>query len=260
LIIQPFNQKKKMNKKIAIIFTALILSLTIHAKDYKASLFGIKSDGVTLNTASIQYAIDHISANGGGQLNFYVGRYLTGSFQLKPNVTIQLHEGAILVAFQSAYDYLSLNGTPALILADSVENIGITGKGVIEGHGQGVLKSISTQVEKGFLKESDLQTRPALIHFNGCNNVKLEGIILRDACGDAQVYTDCKDITVNNITVESKALPGSKGMVISGCDGVTLGDSYFDTSGSELVSDKPSKRVTVRQSINAAGKKLQFRK
>jgi hypothetical protein len=49
-------------------------------------------------------------------------------------------------------------------------------------------------------------------------------------------------------------------MVISGCDGVTLGDSYFDTSGSELVSDKPSKRVTVRQSINAAGKKLQFRK
>ena len=140
-----------MSKKIVITCVALILTLSMFAKDYKASLFDIKSDGVTLNTASIQYAIDYISANGGGQLNFYVGRYLTGSFHLKPNVTIQLHEGAVLVAFQSIYDYVSVNNTQALILADNVENIGITGKGVIEGHGQGVLKSITDQVEKGHL-------------------------------------------------------------------------------------------------------------
>ncbi|WP_197901584.1 hypothetical protein [Rhodocytophaga rosea] len=35
------------------------------AKDYPASLFGISSDGLTLNTRSIQAAIDYIHTNGG---------------------------------------------------------------------------------------------------------------------------------------------------------------------------------------------------
>lgn len=50
-------------------------------------MFGIKSDGVTLNTRSIQRAVDYISEQGGGRLIFYVGRYLTGSIELKSNVT-----------------------------------------------------------------------------------------------------------------------------------------------------------------------------
>ncbi len=67
------------------------------AKDYTASLFGIYSDGVTLSTRSIQYAIDYIHKNGGGRLVFYVRRYLTGSIHLKSNVTLQLEEGAVLL-------------------------------------------------------------------------------------------------------------------------------------------------------------------
>ena len=47
-------------------------ALVVHAKDYRASLFGIYSDGVTLNTRSIQYAIDYIHQNGGGRLVFFV--------------------------------------------------------------------------------------------------------------------------------------------------------------------------------------------
>ena len=41
------------------------------------TLFGIKSDGVTMNTRSIQRAIDYIAQQGGGRLVFTVGRYLT---------------------------------------------------------------------------------------------------------------------------------------------------------------------------------------
>ncbi len=93
-----------MIKHIYITIIALFFAVGLHAEDYKASMFDIKSDGVTSNTESIQYAIDFISENGGGQLNFYVGRYLTGSIHLKPNVTIQLHEGAILVAKESVYE------------------------------------------------------------------------------------------------------------------------------------------------------------
>jgi polygalacturonase len=253
--IQPYK-REKMSKKIIITCTALILSLSTFAKDYNASFFGIKSDGVTLNTASIQYAIDYISKNGGGQLNFYVGRYLTGSFHLKPNVTIKLYEGAVLVAFQSIYDYFYINNTPALILAENVENIGIIGKGVIEGNGQSVLNSLTEQVEKGFLPASELQNKPALIYFNGCSNVKLEGIILRNACGDTQNYSDCKGVNISNVTIESKAVSGSRGVVITNCQGVNLEKSYIDTDGKEVNIDRASKSVSVKETINPKGKKL----
>jgi len=246
-----------MSKKICISCALLILSLNISAKDYKASLFDIKSDGITLNTESIQYAIDYISENGGGQLVFYVGRYLTGSFHLKSNVTIQLHEGAVLVAFQSIYDYFELNGTKALILGDQIENTGIIGKGVIEGYGNGLLKSITDQVRKGYLNESALHTKPALIHFSRCSNVTLDGITLSNACGDVQVYNECNNLNINNITVKSHATPNSKGIVISNCNGATLSHSYFDTTGSELSSDKTSIHISVKETINSKGIKLQ---
>lgn len=246
--------------KIHIISILLIFSLSISAKDYKASLFGVKSDGVTLNTGSIQYAIDFISKNGGGRLVFYVGRYLTGSFYLKPNVTIQLEEGAVLVAFHSVYDYFDLNGNKAVILADNIENIGISGKGVIEGNGNAVLKSIREQMKKGYLEESEAQAKPALINFNECTNVTLDGIILRDACGDVQVYSGCKNVQINNITVESTSLPDSKGIVISGCNGFTLSDSYFETSGTELSSNDISKNVSVNGTVNSKGKKIKAAK
>ncbi|MCY1718751.1 glycosyl hydrolase family 28 protein [Prolixibacteraceae bacterium Z1-6] len=242
--------------KLFIFSLFFILTLNLSAKDYKASLFGVKSDGVTLNTGSIQYAIDYISENGGGRLIFYVGRYLTGSFYLKPNVTIQLEEGAVLVGFHSVYDYFKLNDTNALILADKAENIGITGKGVIEGNGKAVLKSIKEQIQKGYLEENETQAKPALIYFDGCKNVTLNGVIMRNACSDVQVYTGCSNLKINKITVKSSVLPESKGLVLSDCDGFSLSDSFFEASGEELSSAGNSKNVSVTNTINSKGNKL----
>ena len=79
------------------------------AKDYPASLFGINSDGVTLNTRSIQFAIDYIQQQGGGRLVFDVGRYLSGSIHLKSNVTIHLLEGSVLLGTLNPLDYDRVN-------------------------------------------------------------------------------------------------------------------------------------------------------
>ena len=105
------------------------------AKDYPASLFGIYSDGVTLNTRSIQFAIDYIHQQGGGRLVFDVGRYLTGSIHLKSNVTLHLMEGAVLLGALNPLDY-DRKGFTALIFAHDQQNIAITGKGVIDGQGR----------------------------------------------------------------------------------------------------------------------------
>ena len=88
---------------------------------YKASLFGCKSNGTTLNTTSIQRAIDHIANQGGGTLVFEVGRYLTGSIHLRQGVNIQLNEGAILVASPNIHDYDTVDGKPTLIIIENGE-------------------------------------------------------------------------------------------------------------------------------------------
>src|ERR1700751_6156205 len=104
-------------KKYFIAVTLCLQFVQGFAKDYPASLFGIYSDGVTLNTRSIQFAIDYIHKEGGGRLVFDVGRFRTGSIHLKSNVTLHLLEGAVIVGSLNPFDYDSLRFT-ALILSD----------------------------------------------------------------------------------------------------------------------------------------------
>ena len=68
--------------------------LHLSAKDYYATDFGVKADGKTLNTSSIQKGIDFVNAQGGGRLVFTAGNYQTGTIYLKSNVTLHLEEGA----------------------------------------------------------------------------------------------------------------------------------------------------------------------
>src|SRR6185295_19933591 len=112
------------------------------AKDYPASYFGIYSDGVTLNTRSIQFAIDYIHKEGGGRLVFDVGRFLTGSIHLRSNVALHLLEGAVLVGSLNPLDY-DRQGFTALVLSDSQQNIAITGNGVIDGQGRQVARNVT---------------------------------------------------------------------------------------------------------------------
>ena len=114
-------------KKILLSLLVLFAGVAAFAQtDQTATVWGVRSDGVTDNTGSIQRAIDYISAHGGGTLHFYVGRYLTGAIQLKSNVTIHLAEAAVLVGSTNIYDY---KGAPALIWADGAENVAVTGLG-----------------------------------------------------------------------------------------------------------------------------------
>jgi polygalacturonase len=94
--------------KAKFILPAFLFLLTLHlsAKEYKISDFGAKADGITLNTCTIQKAINYISENGGGRLVFEAGNYVTGSIYVKSNVTIQLDYGATLLGSTNPFDYV----------------------------------------------------------------------------------------------------------------------------------------------------------
>lgn len=214
----------------------LLMSITLSAKDYNASLFGIKSNGTTLNTTSIQKAIDYIHENGGGRLVFYVGRYLTGTIHIKSDVTLQLEEGAILVGSVNPFDYEHIGNWTALIFAHDQQNIGITGKGVINGQGFIVATNLVALIHNGIIKDPLRNDRPwegirpQNIYFKGCRNILIKGITLKDPASWNQQYDQCKKVTIDDITVDSKSYWNNDGIDIVDCDSVIVKNSYFDAA------------------------------
>ncbi|HMG67976.1 MAG TPA: glycosyl hydrolase family 28 protein [Chitinophagaceae bacterium] len=240
--------------------------LQAYAKDYPASLFGINSDGVTLNTRSIQFAIDYVNQQGGGRLVFDVGRFLTGSIHLKSNVTILLKEGAVLLGVLNPLDY-ERDGFTALVLARDQQNIAITGAGIIDGQGRQVANNVSSLVHKGLIKDAfrndrpEVEIRPMLIYFRNCSNVLIKGITLRNGAAWIQTYDQCKKLNIDSLTVDSRAFWNNDGMDIVDCDSVSISNSYIDADddGICLKSHDPKmvcqniliRNCTIRSSASA---------
>ena len=253
-------------------FLSLLISsqcLQSSAKDYPASLFGINSDGVTLNTRSIQFAIDYIHEQGGGRLVFDVGRFLSGSIQLKSNVTIHLLEGAVLLGTLNPLDY-DREGLTAFILCHDQQNIAITGKGVIDGQGREVARNVVELVHKGLIKDAfrndrpEVPIRPMLIYFRSCKNIFIGGVTMRNAAAWVQTYDQCKNLHVDSITVDSRAFWNNDGIDIVDCDSVAITNSYIDSDddGVCLKSHDPNaicQNILVRNcSIRSSANGIKF--
>jgi len=235
-------------KKYFLIFGACSQFLQASAKDYPVSLFGINSDGATLNTRSIQFAIDYIHDQGGGRLVFDVGRFLTGSIHLKSDVTLHLLEGAVLLGVLNPLDY-DRNGFTALILSDNQQNIAITGKGVIDGQGRQVANNVAALVHKGLIKDlfrndrPEVEIRPMIIYFRSCRDISIKGVTIRNAAAWVQTYDQCKNLRVDSVTVDSRAFWNNDGIDIVDCDTVTIANSYIDAADDAvcLKSHDPNK-------------------
>jgi hypothetical protein len=241
-------------------------SMLLAARDYPASLFGIRGDGVTLNTRSIQFAIDYISQDGGGRLIFHVGRYLTGSIHLKSNITLQLEEGAVLVGSLNPFDYDKKLAT-ALIFAYDQHDVAITGKGVIDGQGRALAANVTANVHKGLVKDPFRNDRPEvdiramIINFRNCHNVLLRGVTVRNSASWVETYDQCTNLRLDSIYVDSKAFWNNDGIDIVDCDSVAVTNSYIDADddgiclkshdASKFCSNVLIRNCTIRSSANA---------
>ena len=197
---------------------------------------------------------------------FDVGRFLTGSIHLKSNTTLHLLEGAVLLGVLNPLDYDRKIYT-ALILAHDQKNIAITGKGVIDGQGRQVVRNVVELVHKGLIKDlfrndrPEVEIRPKLIYFRSCDSVRISGVTMRNAAAWVQTYDQCKNLTIDSITVDSRAFWNNDGIDIVDCDGVTISNCYIDSAddGICLKSHDPKmvcqdiviRNCTIRSSANA---------
>ncbi len=117
---------------------------TFKKDTFNIKKFGAIADGMTLNTVSINSAIDACNKNGGGTVLVPNGFWLTGPIVIKSNVDLHISRGAVL-QFTSDFDQYPLvegnfEGVPAFrnqspLSATNAENIAVTGDGVIDGNG-----------------------------------------------------------------------------------------------------------------------------
>lgn len=105
--------------------------------------FGAKGDGVYDNTTAFKNAMLSLSEQGGGKLLVPAGKYLTGPIHFKSNIELNLSQGAELLfktnpaaympLVKTSYEGIELYNFSPLIYAYKVENIAITGNGILNG-------------------------------------------------------------------------------------------------------------------------------
>src|SRR5271154_6891571 len=112
--------------------------------------FGAVGDGKTLDTPAIVKSIRAASAAGGGRVVFAPGVYLSGTFELLSNITLDLQANAVILGSSNLADYGAIsdfgfskaygeNSTGegnlvGIIVARNAENIAIVGQGAVDGN------------------------------------------------------------------------------------------------------------------------------
>jgi len=220
--------------------------------DYKA-----KGDGITLNTKSIQAAIDACSKSGGGTVWFPAGRYVSGTIYLRSHVTLFLDAGAVLEGSKNLEDYpvtiskvrsYSDNYTnKSLIYAEGEENISITGKGMIDGNGAS-FKVENMDNDEGLRKKDEFyfyKSRPYLIRMINCRNILLRDVTIINSPMWVQHYLLCEDVNIDGINVSSRVNHNNDGIDIDGCSRVRISNCDI-VSGDDAIVLKSTQNVPCR--------------
>ncbi|MDT0686985.1 glycoside hydrolase family 28 protein [Autumnicola psychrophila] len=137
--------------------------------DYDVNIldFGAVGNGLHKNTEAFKKAIIDVAKNGGGKIIVPRGMWLTGPIHFRSNINLHLEDGAFIIFSKDFDDYklvkTSFEGLNTVrnespINALEVENIAITGQGVIDGNGgawRPVKKGKMTSSQWNNLVESD---------------------------------------------------------------------------------------------------------
>lgn len=167
----------------------------IAKKQFLVNTYGALGDSITLNTNSIQQAIDACAEEGGGTVIFKPGKYLTGAIFLKSGVCLKLDEGVELLGSQNLKDYpiidtrvagIEMKWPAALVNIIGQKKASITGKGIINGQGKpfwDAYWSLRKEYEPKGLRwvvDYDAQ-RPRTLLVDHCEDIVIKDLTFKEA-------------------------------------------------------------------------------
>jgi polygalacturonase len=227
--------------------------------------FGAKGDGTHNETAAIQRAIEACAAQGGGNVRFPKGTYLSGSIRLESNITLVLEQGADLLGSSDVGLYTSVgrsaeNRSTSLIWAIGARNIGITGPGLIDGHGRAFMSTQkphsglpfydpkrTRQGAEAFARYEEnregpveMRERPGvLVLFIECENVELREFNVVDAPNWCIHLACCRYAVISGLNIRNSLLvPNADAIDISNSQDVRISDVYLE-AGDDGIAISP---------------------
>lgn len=240
--------------------------------------YGAIADGKTINTASIQNAIDACSEEGGGTVVIGDGTYVSGTILMKSNVTLHVAEGAVLLASTNPNDFVPIDPFidatgqyrgQCFIGAVDVENIAIEGKGIIDGSGEKftpaemkkTLKELEEELHvhdfSHLISENNRYVnknirygnRPFLVRLVRVKNSSFHDVTLRQPAAWTLHFFQCDNFLVDGIEIYSHANKNNDGIDIDSSTNGVIKNSHIN-SGDDAVcikgtSSLPTQYLTV---------------
>ena len=195
---------------------------------------GAKGDGTTLCTEAFAKAFDYLSERGGGHLVVPRGIWLTGPIVLSSNIDLHLDMVAVVLfaADESLYPLVSTSfegldtrHCQSPISGVGLENVAITGHGVIDGNGQ-----YWRPLKKSKVTDSQwraLTSRPGGVELKKGYWVPSEGYAKGEASADMNVPKHLQD-EAEWESIKRFLRPVMVSLV--GCRNVLLQDVIFQNS------------------------------
>ena len=212
---------------------------------YNVIDFAAVGDGKFLNTKPIQQAIDQAHRSGGGTIYFPPGEFVSGTLQLKENTILYLSAGAVLSGSKSLDHYEPKK--KHLIYAEGVNNIGLTGPGVIDGNGPSFWDN--GRLERWLAGKIELPRTKDMIRFDNCRNIHLDQIQIKDGAFWNIGMGDCHEIKITGIRIRTGVYeqdgPNTDGINLWNCSKIAISDCDIVTGDDCIVVLGDSHDVTI---------------
>jgi len=227
-------------KKLCLILTLALISISDYAIGYNVRDYGAIGDGKTIDSPAINQAIEAASANGGGLIYFPAGTYRSYSIRLKDNIHLYLENGAVLEAaspsakqgydeaepseYTKYQDFGHSHFKNSLIWGIGLKNIRIDGSGTIYGYGL-------TREESRIPGVGN-----KAIALRECINVDIRDLTLNHCGHFAVLATGVENMTISHVKVDTNR----DGFDIDCCRNVHISDCSINTPWDDALVLKAS--------------------
>ena len=225
--------------------------------DYEVSIVSFGARGGEKCTAAISAAITHVAEHGGGRVTVPAGEWLTGRIHLCSNVDLHFEKGAHVTFSSDPEDYLPTvftvyegircyNYSP-LIYGYRLENVAVTGEGVLDGNGpvwwrwaknllaRDILYNGGLPLEERVFGTPEYGLRPMFLQIIESKNVLIEGITLNNSPCWTVHPVWCEDVIVRGVTIENPTVsPNTDGVNIESCNRALVEDCTVVTTGDDM--------------------------
>jgi alpha-L-rhamnosidase len=244
------------------LLSATLMPAALHAAQRRSNQvlitdFGAVAHETSINTRSIQAAIDHLAGQGGGTVVVPRGIFVSGALFLKPKVDLHLDKGAVLKCSTDLKNFpvqrtrieghFEENFNPGLINANGCDGLKITGEGTLDGAGRPIwdlfwkLRDAAPD-KHNFPNLGVPRARLAIIERS--RGVVIESITFKDSqFWNLHLYR-CQDVLVRDARFEVpddyKQAPSSDGIDLDSCQNITVDGCYFSVTD-DCIAAKGSK-------------------